>query len=160
MSAVGSTVVTTDQGAVQAGADIARQAIGSGEANLDVVTEFAKNAQNRSLDVAESALSDATGTVQKALDQGTGLARDTLYTGADLAKGFADESRGLVNDVVGQVDRQGQAFIQAVDTLQARESTNTDARLQDITQKVIYLGGAAIVVAFAVGYLNTRRRAA
>jgi hypothetical protein len=153
VAAVGSTVTVTDAGAIAAGRDIALEAIGAGERNFDVVADTLLEGHERSLDLSETALRESLQFGGDTLELGVDLTRD-------LSDGFREETGELVQQVIDTTQQQGQSFLETVTAFQARESSNTDARLQSITQQVLYVGGGIAVVALGVVLYQNRKRAA
>lgn len=132
VAAVGSTVQITDAGLAQA-------AIESSERNLDVVVASQEFGLDRSYDFGERALDHA----------------------ADAFTGAREDSLALVDRVIDVVSDTGDRYLGAVERFQSRESGNTDARLEGVTNKVLYLGGAvALVGVLAALYVSAQKRAA
>jgi hypothetical protein len=198
----GSTnILTTDQGAVDAGRDIALEALAVGERNFDVVSaglELALDRGSEGLRAGLDAGADAQAGALRFAGEVFDASRASLDANYDRSLAFAneassrafasaDDSRdaalahsnrafdaaadsyntargdvlGLVENVIDVVRDTGAEYQGAIERFQARESGNTDARLEGITSKVLYLGGAVAVVGLLVAvYSASQKRAA
>lgn len=151
VATVGGQVNVLDAGAIAAGRDVALEAIGAGERNFDVVADTLLEGHERSLDLSETALRESLQFGGDTLELGVDLTRD-------LSAGFREETGELVQQVIGTTQQQGQSFLETVTEFQARESFNTDARLQDITKQVLYVAGAIAGAGLLVVVFSNRKR--
>lgn len=130
----------------------------------------AQEAWNRAGDTVQESLSRAFDAGEEALDFGREalfVTRDASRSALDAVGDIAGETiignRALVGDVIesfGNFARtSAQDVLGAISAIQQRESTNNDARLEEISSKA--LTGAAVVAGLAVLgalYAMTRRR--
>lgn len=118
------TISQSDQGAIQAGTDVAKEAV-------DKALNFASDSQGKSYDFGRTALNNAA----KAYADAGSIVLDTLKIGTQRA-----------HDTM-------QTYTDELNQLAARTSTNNDQRLQDMAKymviAVVLLGVApAIMKAF------------
>lgn len=142
--------------------------------NLDVVAGALVSGQRDAFDAVSDAYSGAAGAVADAsgaairasgdaLVESLDFGRDIHSTSLDvvdraldstlvLAEGYASELRSAYEGVGEYVERVGSGFLETVERFQARESTNTDARLEGVTKNALVVaavvaGGALLVMA-------------
>lgn len=127
------SIETTDEGTVAAAHDIAVRGI---EASSEGFQEAA--------DVASDAIDAGVEQTGAVLEFATTAQRDAFDFAGDVAHGFED----VVRDVIDFAGGTGEQVIDATERIQARESGNTDARLQEITR--VALIGAAVVAGGAL----------
>lgn len=119
-------IATTDQGTVDAARDIAIAALDTGREGF-----------NEAADVARDSIDFAGDTQERAFD----------FAG-DVNEGFQESVTDIVGKVFEFAGGTGEKIIDATERIQARESSNTDARLEEITR--VALIGAAILGAGAI----------
>jgi hypothetical protein len=152
------TVNVTDRGAVEEGVALARDAIYAGAQGLEELTTFGRDVlsfgADQNLETAAT-LRDTTDRAFAFGDRVVGEALESSRAGQEQVIGFAgdvvanylDEGGALLDRVVTAVQDSGRSFVGAVNDTFARESTNTDARLENITKYVLIGGGLVVAVA-------------
>ena len=145
-------ITTTDQGAIDAGRDIALEGLHVGQRGLEeaggVLTDLVNLGVEQSLETGATlrASQDRAFSFAESVQEGNervlvdSLAATERVT--DNAFGFVGD---LVNQVIEVVGDSGTRLVDSIGAVQARESTNTDARLEGITR--VALIGAGVVVA-------------
>lgn len=143
-----------------------------GDASLDVARDFGRDA----LELGEEALN----TGRRAVDANTTVSlealnlSDDVSAGAfDLAADLADNQAIFASDVLGEqgalvrdlfertvtaVQDTGARFLNSASELVARESTNTEGRLEAVTNRSILVGGGVLAIALAVAGFAVARR--
>lgn len=131
----------------QESADLARDAISFTESQTRNVLDFASGAQREAVDLVADSQDrsfDFAGDVNRGFQESvTGLTEDFLQAG-----------ERLVGDVIEFAGGTGNQIIAATERIQARESGNTDARLEQITR--VALIGAAVIGVGAL-YVASRK---
>jgi hypothetical protein len=128
----------------QEAGDLARDVLFSGERLTETSLDFARGSQGDALDFARDAQSDSFRLVELS-------SMGFNETVGGLVEDFLAIGENLVGDVLEFAGGSGARLTDAAAAIQARESGNTDARLEDITRYAligaVVLGGAAIYAA-------------
>lgn len=172
-------VISSDQGAIQAGKEIALESIREGASGLEElsmltgdVLDSGGRIVDRSLDVVENFIqeqSDLTRDLVRdsqaaqaqqaaAVFAANAAANDRVeaisYSAINasdrarqsvefLARDFIDEGNEIIGEVIATTQNNQQDFVRSISEIQARESTNNDARIVEIVKFVMI--GVAVV---------------
>lgn len=200
VDSAGATVLTTDQGAIDAGRELAREAFDFGDTtvqlNRDIVDlgtdvieaqrsgfdelvdaqsvgfrellDTQAGGLDRVLDAQQAGFGDLVDANRAGLDRLASVQTETFERFADelgdlqsdafdFAQTAQSQAQSGVNELVGEfgafAESASNQLLSAINTIQGRESTNTDARLESITERAIVvsglvLGGVILVMVF------------
>ena len=164
------SIVQTDQGALEVAGDIASEGfdfIGAAfSENVKLtrdVLDFQDAANERVAITLAAGQSEALGFGADALDfadrsqvEAFAFGTDALQLTAQVSADSIDFAGELASSFSELAGGQSTQLLSAIDRIQARESTNTDARLGDITKVALIVAGGVAFVAIAVPVFRKR----
>ena len=171
------TIVETDGGAIDAAADIARDAIRSNEAGFQEVgdltgdvlstggavfdrsTELVERLAQEQADTTRMLIAETQATAAAQRAEVLGAAREAndrveaisnraitsadrsadrvSFLAQDLSRDFISESSALVGEVLESTQTSQADFVSSISAIQARESSNNDARIVEVVKFVL-----------------------
>lgn len=165
-------ITTTDRGAIAAGVKIATRGIDASEGALQEVVglgrdviEAGSRQNERTANVLAEGQAAAFGFAGDINDQALGFVEGANDRAISFVDDIAGRSLDAVSDVSGRsldavsdvadtfvefTSGQSTNLLNAIESIQARESVNTDARLEEITR--VALIGAGVVAVGAIAF--------
>lgn len=141
-----NTVIQTDQGAIKAATDLAREALELPGAAIDAVVDTAASALDAVVDAQDRSFEFSDELFGNSLDFAGDFSKQqsTLFT--DFARGIVSQSLDHVADTVQRSQDSLGDTVTALNTIAREQSKSTDERLTEIVKYVIYgLVGVGLV---------------
>lgn len=159
---------TTDQGTVDAARDIAITALDTGLTGFQEAGDLARDVLASSERQTGSVLDFAAGAQEGVFDVVDASQARAFDFAGDVNLGFQEALGGVTEDFIGAgqsilervidvVQGAGRQVVDVTERVQARESTNTDARLEEIARVALIGAGVVVVAVVAVPLFSGRK---
>lgn len=137
-----NTVIQTDQGAIKAATDFARDALELPGLALDAVVDATAGALDTVIDAQDRSFEFSENLFGNSLDFAGDFSTQQSKLFTDFARGIVSQSLDQVGDTVQRSQDSLGDTVTALNTIAREQSKSTDERLTEIVKYVLYTLGA------------------